>query len=149
MRIAALLAIFCAALAAGETRLGKPLTLPGPVAVDTVLASPAHYVGKTVQVKGKITAVCRKMGCWTEIAGESRRSLRVKVNDGDMVFPAASIGKTVVAEGTLRKLELTREQAVARARHEAEEQGRAFDPASVQTGLTLYQIEGSGAVIAQ
>ena len=30
----------------------------------TLLAHPADYVGKTVQVKGKIAEVCQEMGCW-------------------------------------------------------------------------------------
>jgi hypothetical protein len=33
------------------------------------------------------------------------------------------------------------------ARHEAEEQGRKFDPASIQAGKVLYQIQGTGAVL--
>jgi hypothetical protein len=45
------------------------------------------------------------------------------------------------------KLELTREQAIAAARHEAEEQGRRFDPASVKSSQTIYQIAGSGAIV--
>jgi len=52
-----------------------------------------------------------------------------------------------VAEGKFTKTELTREQAVAQAKEEAEENGRKFDPAKVKGGITLYQIEGTGAVI--
>ena len=44
-------------------------------------------------------------------------------------------------------LELTREEAVAQARHEAEEQGRKFDSKSIKKGFTMYMIEGSGAII--
>jgi hypothetical protein len=132
-----------------ETRLGKPLTQPEPLPVSKLLASPDSFLGKTVQVKGKATEVCEMMGCWINIAGERNQSVRVKVNDGDIVFPRAAIGKTVVAEGTFTKLELTREQAVARARHEAEEQGRKFNSAAVKAGVTIYQIQGSGAVVLE
>lgn len=149
MRIAAVLAIASVALLAGETRLGKPFTLSQPVAISKILASPEAYTGKTVQVKGKISAVCEKMGCWTNIADDSGKAIRVKVTDGEIVFPASAVGKTAVAEGKLRKLELTREQAVARARHEAEEQNRAFDPSSIRSGATIYQIEGTGAAILE
>ena len=147
MRIAAVSAISCCLACAGETRLGKPLIVRQPTPIATILASPDTYTGKTVQVKGKITAVCEKMGCWTNLADENGRSIRVKVNDGEIVFPTASVGKPALAEGKLRKIELTREQAVARARHEAEEQGRPFDESSVTSGTTLYQIEGTGAAI--
>jgi hypothetical protein len=112
------------------------------------MASPDPFVDKIVQVKGKVTEVCQMMGCWMQLV-EGGQSIRVKVNDGDIVFPKTSIGKTAVAEGRLRKLELTKDQAVARARHEAEERGTKFDPESVKSGATIYQIQGSGAVISE
>jgi NACalpha-BTF3-like transcription factor len=99
-----------------------------------------------VQVKGKVSEVCARMGCWMQLV-EAGKAVRIKVNDGDIVFPKSAVGKTAVAEGTLRKLELTKEQAVARARHEAEERGTPFDPDSVTSGATIYQIQGTGAVI--
>jgi hypothetical protein len=55
----------------------------------------------------------------------------------------------VVAEGKLMKLELSRAQAVARAKHEAEEQGRKFNPDSVKSGTTIYQVQGEGALIIE
>jgi hypothetical protein len=73
--------------------------------------------------------------------------IRIKVNDGDIVFPKDSVGKLAIAEGKLTKLELSREQAAAKARHEAEEQGRKFNPSSVKSGVVIYQIEGAGAVL--
>jgi hypothetical protein len=39
------------------------------------------------------------------------------------------------------------EEAVARAKEEAEEKGKAFDAASVKGPVTVYQIQGSGALI--
>ena len=147
MRLFTLLFGACAIVFAGDVRLGKPLTQPQPLAISTILAAPASYVGKTVQVKGKATEVCEMMGCWINIVEDRNLSMRVKVNDGDIVFPRTAVGKTVVAEGKLIKLELSREQAVARARHEAEEQGRKFNPESIKSGTTIYQIQGSGALI--
>jgi hypothetical protein len=71
----------------------------------------------------------------------------VKVQDGDIVFPKSAVGRTAIAEGTLNRLQLSKEQAIARAKHEAEERGTKFDPASVKSGATIYQIQGTGAVI--
>lgn len=136
---------------AGEVKsiqLGKPLTLASPSTVASVVEQAPRLVGKTVQVKGKVTEVCQMMGCWMALKDiDSDAMLRVKVNDGDIVFPKESVGKVAVAEGKLAKFELTREQALARAKHEAEEQGRKFDPKSVTRGETIYQIQGTGAVV--
>jgi hypothetical protein len=142
-----LLLLTCATLLVSDTRLGKPLGQSEPTPLAKILASPESYVGKTVQVKGKASEVCEMMGCWINIVEGPNQSIRVKVNDGDIVFPRTAVGKTVVAEGKLAKLELSREQAVARARHEAEEQGRKFNPASIKSGVIIYQIQGSGALI--
>ena len=145
MRILAT-ALATAAYAMAAEKLGKGLTLDKPIPVVTILASPDQYVGKTVQVKGKVTEVCEMMGCWMQVV-DNEKAMRVKVNDGEIVFPKNSVGRTAIAEGVLKKLVLTKEQAVARARHEADEQHRKFNPDSVKTGVTIYQIQGSGAVM--
>jgi hypothetical protein len=131
-------------------KLGGPLTLKDPVAVGKVAAAPEAYVGKMVQVKGKVTEVCQMMGCWMSLSdADTGKLLRIKVNDGDMVFPKDSVGKMAVAEGKLIKIELSREQALEKAKHEAEEQGRKFNPASIKAGATIYQIQGTGAQILE
>lgn len=139
-------AIAASGLLQADTSLGKSLTLKQPVAVSELMSSPDASVGKVVQVKGKVTEVCDRMGCWMQLV-EAGKAVRIKVVDGDIVFPKVAIGKTAVAEGTLRKFELTKEQAIARARHEAEEQGVSFHPESVKSGGVVYQIQGTGAVI--
>ncbi len=144
-------ALFCCTLVcfAGEKKLGKPLTLTTQTAIADLLKSPDQFVDKTVQVKGRVTEVCDKAGCWTTLADANNKLIKVKVNDGEIVFEKEVVGKTAIAEGTLKKFVLTKEQAIARAQHEAEEQGRKFDPASVKSGATIYQIAGTGAVIIE
>ncbi len=142
------IAVF-AVCAAAETKLGKPLTLAQSLPVAEVFHYPEGYVGKTVQVKGRISEVCRQMGCWmnlVDLASEGRM-LRVKVKDGEIVFPKTAVGKSAVVEGKLVRLEMTREQVIAQMQHEAEESGRKFDPKSVSAGKTIFQIQGTGAIL--
>jgi hypothetical protein len=148
MRIKFSFLLIPALLLAAPKDLGKPLTQKEPLAITKVLATPDDFAGKTVQVKGKITEVCTMMGCWMNLVETAaNKSIRIKVNDGEIVFPKEAIGKMAIAEGTFKKIELTREQAVARAKHEAEETGRKFDPAQVKGPVTIYQIQGTGARI--
>ncbi len=150
MRLFAITFLAFAAAMAGEVKLGKPLAVKETTAIDKLMASPDQYVGKLVQVKGTVRDVCREMGCWTEVAdAASGRSIRIKVKDGEIVFPKDSIGKTIVAEGKLAKIEQTKEQAIAQAKHEAEANKRKFDPATITAGRTYYQIQGTGAVIVE
>lgn len=147
MRYATFL-LFVAFSASGETKLGKPLALKETSLIDTVLSTPAAFVGKQVQVKGKITEVCQMMGCWMALTDtQSGKAIRIKVNDGEIVFPSEAVGKTAIAEGTFTRIEQTREQAIASAKHEAEERGRKFDPSKIKSGTTTYQIRGTGAVV--
>jgi len=131
-------------------KLGSPLTLKEPASVDKIASSPETYVGKTVQVKGKVTEICQMMGCWMNLVdSETGKMLKINVHDGDIVFPKDSVGKLAIAEGKLVKIALTKEEAIEKAKHEAEEQGRKFNPASVKSGGVIYQMQGTGALILE
>ncbi len=140
-----LAASFCAWAA---NPLGKPLTLKQQTAIADLAAKPADFVGRTVQVKGAVTEVCEEAGCWMKLVDPATKaSVRIKVKDGEIVFPQEAIGRMAVAEGRFAKIEMTREQAVAQAKHEAGANRKKFDPAGIKGPVTLYQIQGTGAVI--
>ena len=142
------LALLAAAPALAEAKYGKPLTNATPVKVSELMAKPDAYVGKVVKIEGLVTEVCPKRGCWINVAGDKEfQTIRVKVEDGVIVFPLTDKGKKVVAEGTFTKMELTKEQAIEKAKHHAEETKTKFDPASVTGPQTVYQIQGIGAVV--
>ena len=146
MRYITLLAALAMALSAKTQDLGKPLTLKQSMNVGTLVSTPEPLVGKIVQVKGKVTEVCEMAGCWMALTDpETSQIIRVKVNDGDIVFPKEAIGKLAIAEGKLTKLVLTKEQTIARMKHEAGEMGRKFDAAKNTSGMTIFQISGTGA----
>src|SRR5690349_404886 len=129
MRLILTAALAIGLLSAADTKFGKPLTSKASMPLATLLAKPGDYVGKTVQVKGKIAEVCQMMGCWMDLTNDEGQKLRIKVNDGEIEFPKDAAGKTAVAEGRFDKIELTKEQAIARAEEEAKDKGRTFDPA--------------------
>jgi len=138
------------ALFAAEEKLGAPLTVKEQTPIATLMSKPVRYVGRVIQVKGKVSAVCEKAGCWMTLTDSgSGATVRIKVNDGEIVFPKDAAGKTAIAEGTFTEVRLTHEQAVAQARHEAEEKGRSFDPASVKGPVTYYQVKATGAIVLE
>lgn len=144
----ALLLTFAATPALADTTYGEGIHGQDTVPISTILANPDAWVGKTVRVQGRITDVCQKRGCWVAIASDQEfQTLRFKVRDGVIVFPPDVKGRSGIFEGTLSRVELTREQAVERARHHAEEQGEEFDPANVTGPEVYYQLEGTGAVV--
>ncbi|MDP4530026.1 DUF4920 domain-containing protein [Alkalimonas delamerensis] len=73
------------------------------VALSSILAAPEQYLAQEVTVKGTIAAVCEKMHCWMRFeTAEQQPAFRIKVRDGDMVFPLSARGKTAYATGTLQ-----------------------------------------------
>lgn len=136
-------------VAAEGTTYGEGLTGTEIVKISELLDNPDTYVGKTVRVEGLVTDVCPKRGCWMEIASDREfETIRLKVDDGVIVFPMDAKGKRAVAEGVLTKMELTSEQALQHAKHLAEERGEAFDAAAAgDLPKVVYQIRGTGAVI--
>ena len=148
MRLCCVLLLLGASAWGATVNLGKPLTLKQPASIQKVMSAKNDFLGKTVQVKGTVTDVCQKMGCWMELVEPSTGArLKVKVQDGVIVFPKDSVGKTATVEGVFSKLDMTREEAVAQAQEEAEANKRKFDPATVKGPVTIYQIAGTGAVI--
>lgn len=147
MKLAIVLTL-AAALPAAEVKLGKPLTLKQAIPIAALLASPDAHIGKVVQVRGKVTEVCQNMGCWMAIADEAGgKSIRIKVKDGEIVFPKDAAGRKAVAEGKFTRTEMNKEQAIAYLKHQAEENNKPFDPATVAGGMTLFQLAGLGAVL--
>lgn len=127
---------------------GDGISLQKATLVSELIENGDAYVGQRVQVRGMIADVCESRGCWVYVAGDRPfEKIRVKVKDGEIVFPLEARGSEAVIEGTLEKFDLSREEVIERKHHHAEERGEEFDPATVTTGETFYQIRGLGAQI--
>lgn len=127
---------------------GDGLQLEKSTPVSELIDNGDAYVGQRVQVRGMIVEVCESRGCWVYVAGDRPfEKIRVKVKDGEIVFPLEARGQDAVVEGILEKFDLSREEVIARKRHHAEEQGEEFDPSTVTGGETFYQLRGLGARI--
>jgi hypothetical protein len=143
-----------AALLLSAMTLAEPLHFGPPikpelsVAVDQVIAHPDRYLGQEITIEGIVDSVCSKRGCWMQIlTSDVSGTLRVKVKDGVMVFPISARGRTALVTGTLTALELSLEQNRGYQAHMAADAGEQFDPDSVQTPATLYQLNPAGVTI--
>ena len=134
----------CAAVslaAAGETKLGAGVTIKEATPIAAITAKPADFVGKTVRIDGVATAVCEEMGCWMAVAAENDpkgKTVRLKVEDGVIVFPVSAKGKKVSAEGVFEEIAASDEHGNDAAGEHAKK-----DPAAAKN----YQIKATGAII--
>jgi hypothetical protein len=136
------------AVASGTT-YGQPLTGSDTIPIPELLSHPDDYLGEVVRVRGLVTKVCAKRGCWMAIAADEEefKEIRIKVDDGVIVFPMEAKGHRAIAEGVFSKIELTMEQTLQMREHECMESGEKFDPSAVKGPMVVYQIKGHGAVI--
>ena len=125
---------------------GDALTDATKVRIKELLDQPDTYLGELVKVEGLVEDVCPMKGCWIDILdSQTSTTVRFKVEDDVIVFPAEAKGKDVVAEGVLEKREMDKQQAINWLRHLADEKGETFDESTVTGPMTFYQLAGKGA----
>jgi hypothetical protein len=130
----------CATYAAG-------VSIEQATPLAALAAAPEDWAGETVRVEGEVREVCAMAGCWLAIAADGGGPpLRVKVEDGEIVFPLSARGQRAAAQGEVVVIESTREQHAAWLAHLAEERGEAFDPATVGDGpYRRIEVQATGA----
>ena len=119
--------------------------------VDKLIDNKNDYINSIVKVEGVIEKVCPMRGCWLQVVGESDyNKIRIKVKDGDIVFPLSSKGRKVVAEGQFSVLTLNEKQAKNWKKHLAAEKGIKIDTASIvltDSDYFEYRLNTNGAEI--
>lgn len=97
------------------------------ISTQGAAVSPADIQAKLVnnafegKVTGKVTEVCKSMGCWIKLEKADGTSLMVKSKDHGFFMPQNLVGKTVVIEGTASVKEVTE----AKRKHLAEDAGKS------------------------
>ena len=141
--------------AGDEEKYGKELTMDKKTNISEILADPEKYEGKRVLVEGTIVGVCATRGCWIDLASDKGYDkIKVKVNDGEIVFPMEAKGKVALVEGEVYSFvpEMTEEE---HERSEKLEKESGCENAESDSGCCagstkmtkIYQIKGIGAVI--
>lgn len=126
-------------------KYGSELTLTEKTDVTAILEKPAEFDGKKVLIEGTIVGVCESRGCWIDVAAkEGYEKIRVKVDDGVIVFPLEAKGKTAVVEGEVYALTMEQEHNCASGENKGEEKSCCSE---TEKEKKVYQIKGLGAVI--
>jgi len=137
-------------IAKDVTKYGKEITAKEKVKVSEILEKPDSFVGKKVLVEGTILNVCEKRGCWIELASDKEfESIRVKVEDGVIVFPMEAKGQKALVEGEVVSFTVEADESECSGTDcKDEEKGKKEDCKSEKKHVkTVYQIQGIGAEI--
>ena len=109
------------------------------------------FINKEVKVRGLVNEVCPMRGCWLEVVDENGiDKLRIKVTDGDIVFPLSAKGRNIEAEGQFSILTLNKQQAKNWKKHLAAEKGIEIDTSEIilsQNDYFEYRLNTAGAKI--
>lgn len=128
--------------ATGESSFGQKLNVSNPVKVSALVSDSSPYVGKPIQLEGKISAVCQKAGCWMELVDEGQKvRVRVIAKDHGFGLPKDSSGKRAVAEGVLSQSEVPEAEAKHLAGEGAQigSEGTQRELRLEATGVVLYE----------
>jgi hypothetical protein len=142
MKALVLAVVLCAAVVvSAEEKLGTGVSLKEVTPIVALVERPADFVGKTIRIDGVATAICEHMGCWMAVAPEGDAkgtTVRLKVEDGVIVFPVSAKGKKVSAEGVFEEVKASdaegKEAAGEHAKHDAK-------------ASKTYQLKATGAII--
>jgi hypothetical protein len=130
-----------AAGAYGANHLGSAFGTAPEVKVAELVAKADEYRGKTVQVKGRVTAMCTHRKEWFAVVPDEPSQAFVRVvTTPNFLVPDGSIGKIARAEGVVEVTDVPAETA----KHFLGEH-KLGDPEAVQGGIKQVIIRAAAA----
>ena len=133
---------------AGLVKRGAPLSGDAPaVAFADVLKEPQKYAGKSVRIEGVVERVCKKEGCWMEIAPEKgEATVRVTFKNHGFFVPKDSNSMRFRAEGEFAVKKLSKEEVEHLVKEDGatiktNADGTADEVSFVADGVELWKSE--------
>ena len=117
---------------------GAPLELEETTRLGVVLANPERFTDTPVRIRGRLTDLCQKKGCWT-VVQDGDAVARVRFRDYGFFLPPDALGRTALIEGVASIRTLSEREA----RHYAAE-SRGGDPEAIDGPQHEVGIVASG-----
>lgn len=128
------------------TEFGSKFKTTNLTPISKLISESKAHSDKEVVIKGMITNVCSYRGCWMEFASDKKyQSLKIKVRDGDMVFPISAKGKTAYAKGKISSKTFSKKELIAMAQKRSKD--KKADTSKITGPKTFYQFIPSGVRI--
>jgi hypothetical protein len=83
-----------------QKKFGAEITEKTSTALDALVKEPAKFTAKTVRTEGVVSAVCKSMGCWMEIADPAGQA-HIKMAGHSFFVPKDASGHRAVVQGTV------------------------------------------------
>lgn len=125
---------------------GEKTTAENAITVDqlySIMSGKNEKKEMTVKLKGKVTQVCEKEGCWIKVQSPDG-SMMVKMKDHKFTVPLVLHGKEIVIHGIAEEKTTTVEQL----RHYAEDAGKSKDEiAKIKEPRREITVQASGILV--
>jgi len=122
----------------GPDHFGAALQLSEATSLAKVLEEPGRYAEAPILLRGRLTDLCQKKGCWT-VLQDGDAVVRVSFEDYGFFLPQESLGRTALVEGVTSVREISEREA----RHLAAE-SRGGDPSGIHGPQREVGIVASG-----
>lgn len=97
------------------------------------------------KITGRVTEVCKAMGCWFKVDAGNGQTVMIKTKDHGYFLPQDLIGKTVLVEGTASVKEVSEEKR----RHLAKDAGKSEEEIKkIKGSARELQFIASGVLVA-
>lgn len=129
-----------AAAPTASEHFGAAFAVSDEVTVAAVLDAPDTFTNRPVKVRGRVSDVCQKAGCWMVVADDTAgRTMRVRMKDHGFSVAKDGSGTIALVEGTL----VAKPHDADEAAHFA---GEAAKPelGPEKAGVTTWEIEATG-----
>lgn len=127
-----------------EVHGSRPQGLPC-IPLDRLMRKSATWEGKAVQVRGTISGVCEKKGCWLRLSS-GKDELFVRFKDYSFFVPFDVVGRPVLVEGVVKRRTLSEEER----RHFAEDAGKSPEEvAKIKGEVSALQLTASAVRIGK
>lgn len=86
-----------------QKKFGGEITEKSSTPLDQIMREPSKFAAKTVRTEGVVSAVCKSMGCWMELA-EVGGQAHIKMAGHSFFVPKDSKGHRAVVQGKIVNL---------------------------------------------
>jgi hypothetical protein len=105
---------------------GEPIVIERATPLAEVMRAPERFAEAPILLRGRLTDVCQKKGCWT-ILKDGDAHIRVRFLDYGFFLPREAVGDEALAEGRVTVRTISQKEA---RHYEAEASGG--DPGSIR-----------------
>lgn len=104
-----------------QEHFGSKITAEGAITIEQLDAQLKEKDKVEAKVTGKVSAICKAMGCWMKMERPGGQAMMVKMKDHKFYLPKDCEGKTAIIEGVASH----KTTSVEMLKHYAEDEGKS------------------------